>query len=130
MAELETAAWKDDRRFRIMAEDGGALSFADLFFHTPNSPSRPGRKEDRMATKENGAEGLCVSLPCPFSVNIIVIFLMLHKIPELELRQPFSSPSPAACWLHCSAGTAWLILPPSSYGSMPDTMPEGTAAAA
>ena len=38
MAELESAAWKDDRRFRIMSVDQGVLSFVDLFMHTPSKP--------------------------------------------------------------------------------------------
>lgn len=38
MAELENAAWKDDRRFRIVSVDGGVLSFLDLFMHTPSKP--------------------------------------------------------------------------------------------
>ena len=38
MAELETAAWKDDRRFRLLSLDGRAFSFVDLFFHTPSRP--------------------------------------------------------------------------------------------
>ncbi len=55
MAELETSAWKDDRRFRLLALDRGALTFADLFFHAPGTPRRPSRREDVMAVKENGA---------------------------------------------------------------------------
>ena len=39
MAELENAAWKDDRRFRILSVDKGVLSFVDLFMHTPSKPS-------------------------------------------------------------------------------------------
>jgi len=38
LAELETAAWKDDRRFRVISADQGVLSFVDLFMHTPNKP--------------------------------------------------------------------------------------------
>ena len=38
MAELENAAWKDDRRFRLLSVDGGVLSFVDLFMHTPSKP--------------------------------------------------------------------------------------------
>lgn len=45
MAELETAAWKDDRRFRLLAVDGGALAFLDLMFHTRNAPRMPGRSD-------------------------------------------------------------------------------------
>ncbi|PRW58812.1 metallophosphoesterase [Chlorella sorokiniana] len=45
MAELETAAWKDDRRFRVLALDGGALSFVELMFHTRNAPRMPGRSD-------------------------------------------------------------------------------------
>jgi len=35
LAELETAGWKDDRRFRLLAADRGTLSFSDLYFNTP-----------------------------------------------------------------------------------------------
>ena len=43
LAELESAAWKDDRRFRILALDFGAFSFIDLYLHTPDAPRRIGR---------------------------------------------------------------------------------------
>ncbi|EIE20379.1 Metallo-dependent phosphatase [Coccomyxa subellipsoidea C-169] len=39
MAELENAAWKDDRRFRVLTFDKGALAFTDFFFHTPTKPN-------------------------------------------------------------------------------------------
>lgn len=35
LAELESTAWKDDRRFRILVADAGALSFSDLYLNTP-----------------------------------------------------------------------------------------------
>ena len=35
LAELETAGWKDDRRFRVLTVDRGTLSFSDLYFNTP-----------------------------------------------------------------------------------------------
>lgn len=35
LAELETAAWKDDRRFRVVTVDGGVTSFIELYFDTP-----------------------------------------------------------------------------------------------
>ena len=38
LLDLETAAWKNDRRFRILSIDGSRLAFSDLFFHTPNKP--------------------------------------------------------------------------------------------
>lgn len=38
LTELETAAWKDDRRFRIITVDSGCLSFGDFYFNTPSSP--------------------------------------------------------------------------------------------
>jgi len=46
MFELETGAWKDDRRFRIAAVDGGAMSFTDLYLHTASSPNRSHRRKD------------------------------------------------------------------------------------
>jgi hypothetical protein len=45
MAELESGAWKDDRRFRVLAVDGGAVSFADLHFHSRGAPPRPARAD-------------------------------------------------------------------------------------
>ncbi|KAK9799709.1 hypothetical protein WJX73_001391 [Symbiochloris irregularis] len=42
-AELETAAWKDARRFRLLAVDSGHLSFADYYLQTPSRPSTPSR---------------------------------------------------------------------------------------
>ena len=41
MAELESTAWKDDRRFRIITLDAGTFSFADLHFQTPSKPRTP-----------------------------------------------------------------------------------------
>ena len=38
LTELETAAWKDDRRFRVLAADHGCMSFADFHFNTRSSP--------------------------------------------------------------------------------------------
>jgi hypothetical protein len=46
LIELETGAWKDDRRFRIAAIDGGAMSFIDLYLHTPSSPVMSHRRKD------------------------------------------------------------------------------------
>jgi hypothetical protein len=46
LIELETGAWKDDRRFRIAALDGGAMSFIDLYLHTPSSPDMSYRRKD------------------------------------------------------------------------------------
>jgi hypothetical protein len=39
LAELESTAWKDDRRFRVLVADAGALSFADLYLNTPTKVS-------------------------------------------------------------------------------------------
>lgn len=47
MNELETSAWKDERRFRVLAVDSGVVAFADLHFHTATSPHR----EDKIYTK-------------------------------------------------------------------------------
>ena len=42
LLELETAAWKDDRRFRLMTVDNGTFSFTDLMFNTPSKPVTKG----------------------------------------------------------------------------------------
>jgi len=42
LLELETAAWKDDRRFRLMTVDDGTFSFTDLMFNTPSKPATKG----------------------------------------------------------------------------------------
>ncbi len=53
LAELENAAWKDDRRFRVLAFDKGAFSFADFFFHTPSKPhSSSGPPSEHMHLEE------------------------------------------------------------------------------
>ena len=36
LLELETAAWKDHRRFRVLAVDQGRLAFVDLYYVTPS----------------------------------------------------------------------------------------------
>lgn len=40
LAEMESTAWKDERRFRIVVADRGAVSFCDLFFRR-RSPAVP-----------------------------------------------------------------------------------------
>lgn len=39
---METAAWKDDRRFRLLTVDNGTFSFTDLMFNTPSKPMTKG----------------------------------------------------------------------------------------
>jgi hypothetical protein len=46
MAEWESGAWKDDRRARVLAVDGGHVSFADLYFRCPGAPPAPPRRAD------------------------------------------------------------------------------------
>lgn len=54
LTELETAAWKDDRRFRIVVIEGDAqcMSFEDLYFNTKTSPRmrkiRDGAQRDHV----------------------------------------------------------------------------------
>lgn len=52
-ADLESTAWKDDRRFRLLAVDHGQLTFVDLFFHTPRSPAQV-RRVDFAARSDSG----------------------------------------------------------------------------
>jgi hypothetical protein len=59
LADLETAAWKDDRRFRLVGVDGGSLSFLDLFFHTRSAPGMPGRP-DAAAMQDPGGGWGCM----------------------------------------------------------------------
>jgi len=40
LAELESTAWKDERRFRVVVADRGALAFCDLYFR-PRPPLTP-----------------------------------------------------------------------------------------
>lgn len=40
LAELESTAWKDERRFRIVVADRGALAFCELYFR-PRPPAIP-----------------------------------------------------------------------------------------
>ena len=42
LLEMETAAWKDDRRFRLLTVDNGTFSFTDLMFNTPGKPASKG----------------------------------------------------------------------------------------
>lgn len=57
LTELETAAWKDDRRFRIVAidEDAQCMSFEDLYFNTETSPRMRSRRdiEQKMFSRWN-----------------------------------------------------------------------------
>ena len=53
LTELETAAWKDDRRFRILVieQDAQCLSFEDLYFNTKTSPRM--RKDRDIEQRQN-----------------------------------------------------------------------------
>jgi hypothetical protein len=52
MSELETGAWKDDRRFRLIIVDRGVLSFVDYYFVTLHTPKRP-RRSDFLMMQQN-----------------------------------------------------------------------------
>ena len=54
MAELENAAWKDDRRFRIMSVDQGVFSFLDLFMHTPSKPRSSAGAPSKFLHEDEG----------------------------------------------------------------------------
>lgn len=64
LAELEAAAWKDDRRFRLLTVDRGVSSFSDLYFNTPSKvkpelPSDvPGRVTDGYSVSSLGVASL------------------------------------------------------------------------
>lgn len=45
LAELETGAWKDDRRFRIASVDNGAFAFIDLYYVSNGTPGRRRRSD-------------------------------------------------------------------------------------
>ena len=68
MAELENAAWKDDRRFRIMSVDQGVFSFVDLFMHTPSKPRSSAGPPSKYLHEDDGKNisitGGPPSLPC------------------------------------------------------------------
>lgn len=57
LAELESTAWKDDRRFRVLVADAGALSFADLYLNTPTKVSlhQPSALEARVLCPKGSA---------------------------------------------------------------------------
>ena len=38
LAELESSAWLNDRRFRLMCFTGSSLAFSDLYFHSSSNP--------------------------------------------------------------------------------------------
>ena len=54
MAELENAAWKDDRRFRIVSVDQGVLSFLDLFMHSPSKPRSSAGSPSKFMHEDEG----------------------------------------------------------------------------
>ncbi len=68
MAELENAAWKDDRRFRIMSVDHGVFSFVDLFMHTPSKPRSSAGPPSKHLHEDEGKNisitGAPPRLPC------------------------------------------------------------------
>ena len=50
LAELETSAWLNDRRFRLLCFEDGSAAFLDLYFHTETNP----RAEHKSAHKAHG----------------------------------------------------------------------------
>ena len=64
LLELETAAWKDDRRFRLMTVDNGTFSFTDLMFNTPSKPVTKGVAPPPAPTTPDNitisGEGFCL----------------------------------------------------------------------
>lgn len=54
LADLESAAWKDDRAFRLLTVHAGVLSFSDLFFST-SGKARPGVARPQSHTVGNSS---------------------------------------------------------------------------
>ena len=75
LAELEAAAWKDDRRFRLITVDRGVTSFSDLYFNTPTKVKRvppaavPGRTTDGYSVSSLGAQSV---IPCTAASSYFV----------------------------------------------------------
>ena len=70
MAELENAAWKDDRRFRVLTFDKGAFSFADFFFHTPSKPKSGSGPPSEHMHLEEGQNISITGAVCSFDLII------------------------------------------------------------
>lgn len=54
LADLESAAWKDDRAFRLLTVHAGVLSFSDYFFST-SGKARPGVARSPSHTVSNAS---------------------------------------------------------------------------
>lgn len=59
--ELETAAWKDARRFRLLAVDSGHLSFTDYYLQTPSRPVSPSRAEFTPLQRHHSGTGFSIT---------------------------------------------------------------------
>ena len=91
--ELETGAWKDDRRLRIAAIDQGALSFIDLYMHTPTSALKPTRIDAQQRSNSEWLQrynlrNWGLSVVDPYGVVIDHIALMTWPIDARYSPQP------------------------------------------
>lgn len=88
---------------RVMALDGGALSFTDLFFHTRNSPRMP-RRSDAAATTDPAwlaayaERGWAVTALDPAAA--VVDHISLITTPPDGRYSPLGAPAPAAVGKH------------------------------
>ena len=72
LLEMETAAWKDDRRFRLLTIDNGTLSFTDLMFNTPGKPVTKGVVAPRTPTPPQNFTVSCKQ-STPAHTNCLVL---------------------------------------------------------
>ena len=77
MLELESAAWKDDRRFRLLTFDNGTFSFTDLMFNTPGKPASRGVSPLPLPTPPSNTS-VSGELPFVTSLQPVTHHLIFH----------------------------------------------------
>ena len=74
MAELETSAWLNDRRFRFLCFQGRSFAFSDLYYHTYSNPRRDHTarfKESAIGSPEFGVTAEAASQKVLFADDFL-----------------------------------------------------------
>lgn len=80
MAELETSAWLNDRRFRLLCFHGNSFAFSDLYFHTQTNPRRDHRARFRSSQFGSSEFGITAEATSQQVLSTFLGFLYLNKL--------------------------------------------------
>lgn len=96
LTELETAAWKDARRFRVLAVDSGHLSFADYYLQTPSRPVSPSRAAFTPFQRHHNSTGFSITAE-EQTAAVGDFFVLITQPPDARYSVHYVDPqSPVA----------------------------------